>query len=186
MIILLLQIYCYAQLPDTDNCSLNSRYKIEYNNGNYPEIKIEMKGEWKNFEILDERALDFNYICLEVELDGEDSKELVIEWSNAIYGSGGGSTIKGIQIWDLNNGIKLLNEVVSCSIESFGRFDNKPYLIECEKVIEILDHKIIVNQKHCKISRTDVDNVPDPALNCQLTALEEGRYFFANGELKKK
>lgn len=163
-----------------------TRYEINSNTSNFPELKIKIDEEWKTFELIDEIAERFDYECEQVQLNGKDSKELVIRWSNAIYGSGGGSTIKGIQIWDLDNGTRLLNEITSCSDESFGRHGAPSYLVECQKQIQIEGQTLIVHEKKCDTEWSNTDYVSDPTENYELTTLEEGEYVFEGDVLRKK
>ncbi len=185
IIILISQIDSYAQSTEQDNCCDTTRYEVKSNILYFPELKIKIDEEWKTFDLLDERAMRFDYKCEEIELNGKGSKELVIRWSNAIYGTGGGLTTKGIQIWDLDNGTRLLNEIISCSDENFGRHENPSYFIECQKQIHIKDRTIIVYDKNCKTEWSNTEEVPDPTLNCELTKLK-GEYTFVDDKLKRK
>ena len=186
IIFLFSQIEFYAQSKEKDNCFDIARYEIKSNISYFPELKIKMNGEWKTFELIDERAERFVYEYEEIQLNGKGSKELVIRWSNAVYGSGGGSTTKGIQIWDLDSGTRLLNEIVSCADQNFGRHGASSYIVECQKQIQIEGRTIIVYEKNCKTEWSNTEEVSDPTLNCELTKLEEGEYTIVNDKLKRK
>ncbi|MCH8534495.1 MAG: hypothetical protein LAT51_05440 [Flavobacteriaceae bacterium] len=186
IIFLFSHIEFYAQSKEKDNCFDYTRYEVKSNISYFPELKIKIKGEWKTFELIDERAERFDFECEEIQLNGKGSKELVIRWSNAVYGSGGGYTAKGIQIWDLDSGTRLLNEIVSCSDESFGKQLSSSYFVECQKQIQIEGRTIIVFEKNCKTEWSNTEEVSDPTLNCELTRLEEGEYTIVNDNLKRK
>ena len=186
IIILLSQISSFAQSTEKDNCFDTTRYEVKANISYFPELRIKINGEWKTFELIDERAQRFDYKCEVVQLNGKGSKELVIRWCNAIYGTGGGLTTKGIQIWDLDSGTRLLNEIISCSDENFGRHGNPSYFVECQKQIEFINQTVKIYKRTCSTEWSDIKDVPDPTLNCTLTTYDEGEYVFVNGELKKK
>ena len=186
IIILISQIRSYGQSTEQDNCFDTTRYEVKSNISYFPELRIKIDEEWKTFDLIDERAMRFDYKCEEIELNEKGSKELVIRWSNAIYGTGGGLTTKGIQIWDLDSATRLLNKIISCSDENFGRHGNPSYFVECQKQIQIRGRTIIVYEKNCTTEWSDTEEVPDPTLNCELTKLEEGEYTFVDDKLKKK
>jgi len=176
----------YAQSEENENCSDIDRYEIKSNISYFPELNIKMNGEWKTFELIDERAELFDYESEELELNGKGSKELIIRWSNSVYGTGGGRTTKGIQIWNLDSGTRILNEITSCSDENFGRNEVSSYYIECQKRIQIDNQIIKVFVKECKSERSNTDNIPDLNSICRLTELKNGEYFFINDKLKLK
>ena len=176
----------YAQSKKNDNCFDINRYEIKSNISYFPELKIKINGEWKTFELIDERAEQFDYECKEIELNKKGSKELVIRWSNGVYGTGGGTTTKGIQIWNLDSGTRILNEIISCSDEKFGRNESSSYYTECQKRIQIDNQIIKVFVKECKSEWSNTDEIPDPNSICRLTELKNGEYFFVNDKLKLK
>lgn len=186
IIILISQIGIYAQSTEKVICLDTTKYEVNSTISNFPELRIKIDGKWKTFDLIDEIAERFDFECEEVELNGNNSKMLVIRWSNAIYGTGGGSTTKGLQIWNLESGTRLFNEIVSCSDESFGRHGATSYFVECQKQIQIENGTIIIYPKDCKNEWSSNDEVSDPTLNCKLTTLEQGKYVLVDDELKKK
>lgn len=185
LLILFSPIDLLAQSLGTNNCFNADRYKFR-EDILYPEIEIKVRGKWETFRLLDEIADLFQYECEEIELNGYGSKELVIRWSNALYGSGGGTTTKGVQIWDLDSGIRLLNEIVSCSEEIFPRDGASYYFVECKKQIELINQTIKIYKKVCETQGEHNNDIPEPTSNCKLTIYDEGEYVFVNEKLEKK
>ncbi len=165
-----------------NSCVDSSSFRIYAENG-HAWIEIQINDKWETYALLDDVSR-FSYECQRLEIDGTDSKELIIKWSNSSYGTGGGIAQKGIQIWDLDSAIKLFDEVYYCSDEQFGRHGAKAYLINCHKHIEVHNQKIIVAEKTCETEWNETDHEPDP--NCPLTTLDKGVYIFSNGELKRE
>lgn len=187
LILLSSTIASFAQATEKSTCVDTARYHINMVASAYPELEIKINGDWKIFPLIDERLERFDYECAEINFNGTGSMELLIRWSNAVYGSGGGSTIKRIQIWNLDNGTRILQEITSCSIENFGRGQDNPYYnVECRKDIEIQENTIIVHKKKCDSGGSATEDLPDPTLNCPLTTLEAETYLFENGQLIKK
>lgn len=186
IIILFSEIGIYAQSTEKIICFNTNTYEINSNISNFPELRIKIDGKWKTFELIDEKAERFDFECEEIELEKNSSKMLVIRWSNTIYGTGGGSMTKGLQIWNLDSGKRLFNEIVSCSDESFGRHGASSYFVECQKQIQIEDGTIVIYPKDCKTEWSSSEENSDPTLNCELTTFEQGKYVFVGDELKKK
>lgn len=184
LLIMFSPIDLFAQSLGTNNCFNADRYKFR-EDILYPEIEIKIRGQWETFRLLDEIADLFQYKCEEIELNGYGSKELVIRWSNSLYGSGGGTTTKGVQIWDLDSGIRLLNEIVSCSEESFPRDGASYYFMECKKQIEFINQTIKIYKKVCEIEGAHSKDIQKPTSNCKLTIYDEGEYVFVNEKLEK-
>ena len=174
-----------AQESDKSSCSDTSRYRLNINSDSYSELEIKVRGEWKTFQLPEDFFSFSHYECQEIELNGTGSKELVLRWETSTRGTDYGSNIGGIQIWNLDNGTKLLDEINYCSEECMGKSEPS-YFIACQKKIQIIDNAIIVHRKSCNAEWSEVDNVPDPTSYCSLSTLEEGTYYFENGNLKKK
>lgn len=164
----------------------SSAYRIHSSSSLFPQLEIKVDGVWKFFPLTDEHPENFHFECREAELSGSGSAELVIIWSNAVYGSGGGTIVEGIQIWDLDAGKRLFNEITSCSDENFGRGGSEGYFSICKKQIVVSQSEIKINEKICHTEWSENEIAPDPIINCPLTALNEGVYFFRNGELIRK
>lgn len=185
--ILFFSIDSIAQKPDKLLCSDTTKYRLNFDSESYSsELGIKIKEEWKTFQLPEYLFEDSHYECQEIELSGSGSKELILRWETSMYGTGYGSNIGGIQIWNLDNGTKLLDEITYCSVECLGKSEEPPYFVECQKKIEIIDSKIRVRRKSCMTKWSEADNVPDPTSNCSLSTLDEGTYYFENGNLKKK
>jgi len=181
---LLTQLGSYGQSVDTVVCSDTTQYEVFTNDADFPALRVYIEHEWKTFILIEELADQFSYDDEQIQLNGTGSCELVIRWRNSMYGSGGGSVIEGVQIWDLDNGINIFNEIVSCSDESFGRHESPSYLIECQKKIEITNNTLIISEKSCDIEWSETEDIPDPTENCELTAYDAGTYVFRNGKLE--
>ena len=174
-----LQIHSYAQ--QTGDCD-TTRYRIMLYDA-MVEIEIKTAGEWRAFSLLDSTGGQFTWSCEEAELNQTGSKELVIRWSHAVYGTGGGTTTGGIQIWDLDKGVRILDEVVACSEENFGRGQGKSYFVHCQKEVIIQNGVIAIAPKACGVERSEMENPPDPTLNNPITSLRPGNYVFEHGRL---
>lgn len=173
----------FAQVTNQPSCVDTTKYRLAPKESDtYGEIQIKVDGKWASFSIMDETPDMFEYRCEEVELNGSGSKELVLFWKNATYGSGGGFAFKGIKIWNLDNGIVLFNEIYSCSEESFGRHGSERFLIEYRKNIEVSELSITVNEEEflSEGSESDLSSLGE---NCVLTDLKAGVYTLQNGKL---
>lgn len=187
IMITFIQITSNGQNFKASSCVDSSKYRLD-GKLPYAELEIKINNNWKSFRFIEETLGRFNCTCAQVELNDSGSKELVVKWSNARYGSGGGSTKQGIQIWNLDNGTRFLKEITSCSEENFGRHEAKGYLVVCNKEIELIEKRLRVHEKKCKTKWSEAEDVPDPVSynSCSLTTLNKGIYLFKNGALKQK
>ena len=157
-----------------------SKFRIDTKGAEFAEIEIRINQNWQIFSIIEEPLGSFEFECQEVEMNGIGSKELILKWSNSVYGSGGGTVTKGLQIWNLDNATKLLNEITYCSEESFGR-DGNPYININEKKFEIKKSNIKVYKEKLVIENYNVMNLSD---YCKLSNIKSGTYKLKNGMLK--
>ncbi len=145
-------------------------------------IEIKMNGEWKSFSVFDDNDIDhFGLDCERIELNHSGQQELVLHWERRYYGSGGGTVVRNIQIWDLDNGQRLLDEITYCSDESFGRHGDS-YFVYCQTPISPEEGGIRVNEKSCKTERSENGAGSDPTENCKLSGLSAGLYHYENEE----
>ena len=176
----------FNQTIDKNHCSDSSKYRLDNLSSKYSEIEILVNGKWISFDFIEEIPQIFNYKCDELELTGDSIKELVIYWSNSVYGSGGGRIIKGIQIWNLNTVKRIFNEITYCSDESFGRGETPYSFIEYIKEIKIENGILIVNDKQKKINDSKKDKFELLNDFCSLSELIKGKYTLLNDNLELK
>ncbi len=145
-------------------------------------------GNKNHFQILQEpTGLDYDISCEEVNLDNEGSDELVIFWENRVYGSGGGSTTGGVQIYNLDSGTRIFNELTFCSIESFHRPPSSPaYTMTCRIDIKITDMQIFIGRKRYEANWIESLNYQNGWEDDCISSLEQGVYSFSNDTLKLK
>ncbi len=168
-------------------CTEISKFRIIDDKGlAFPYIEIKVNGDWKTFNITKSAVGIFKFDYQEMEINGLNSKALILKWSNSVYGSGGGTNTEGFQIWDLENATKLFDEITYCSEESFGRNGNR-YLLSCQKKIKIKNKNIKVYKSTCSIEgNSQNDEIKTLMENCNLSELEPDIYIFRNKQLTKK
>lgn len=181
-------LFCQNETISIDlnngTCGDTSKFYIN-TEGTYAEINIKVKDDWRAFLIMNETIGNFKYDCDLIDLYGGSSKELVINWSNANYGSGGGTTIKGIQIWDLEFGQKILGELVYCSEEVFGKEDIEASFSYCKKPLKIKKQVIKVSETICNEEWGTRDATSEESFCCKVSSLQKGSYSIKNGAIIK-
>lgn len=161
---------CFYQTKPTSGLQQieTSRFRINTVGAAYAEIEIFKDAIWKVYEIIDEPIGTFEFSVQERELNKKGTKELILFWTNRQYGSGGGSEMRGIQIWDLDRVATIFDEVNFCSTESFGDESRNGFVNVCKKKIEIKNQYIVVGNQSCEYSGSSDF---DPLVNCKLTKL---------------
>lgn len=170
---------------DISNNLENKKFRV-IDDSVFPYIEIKTNGKWQDFRIIENPAGSFECEYFVTKINGLDSKALILNWSNAVYGSGGGTQTKGLEIWNLDNATKLLDEIVFCSEESFGRNGRKYYLITCQKEIKIENKNINVYKLKCETEQNKDDKIEILKDNCDLSTIKPDIYIFSNGQLKRK
>ena len=186
--VLFFSILSYAQpLHGIRNCEMDSsRFYID-SDGIYLVLKILIDSNWTDNYIVDEAFDYFELNCELIDFNGIGSDELVLNWKTSTYGTGGGSIFGGVQIWNLDNGVKIFDELNYHLQENFGRGEAIPWLISCEKKINITTNQIVVDTMTCKeewnkSNMTAKELIGDESY--YFTKLE-GCYKYQDGILKK-
>lgn len=185
------KLFLFLLIISTSVCAQDSKeqdYKdtllFEINEN---QLKLNINEIWKIFDIVeidDIGGLEFESTPLTFQ--PSNIHALMISWSNSLYGSGGGLIVRGIKIWNIKNGELLLDEITSCSNESFGRFDSDRYLVSCRKEIQVTDSLIKVSRIYCEEDWFN-QGFEYPNEYCNFSNLESGTYIINDkGELKSK
>jgi hypothetical protein len=169
-----------------NQCIDSSKFVLTGDGYDYPELSIKIDDEWRSFPLFEEITDQFGCNCQLVQLNQIGSKELIIRYINSSYGSGGGSSSEGIQIWNLDSGIILLDELTACSEESFGKHGGASYHITSQKRIEIQNETIIINAQEFITEWNNADYNPTLSDECKLIQLEPGMYNFAGNKLERQ
>jgi hypothetical protein len=183
LVVLLTSCYCQLKTEKTFYCDQieTTRYRIDTKGAACAIIDININGQWKSYDIISEPLGTFEFSVQEKELNNIGSKELILRWVNSEYGSGGGTVKKGLQLWDLDSATLLFDEIIFCSMESFGRGNGNAFINVCEKKIEIINKTIMIEDQICEL---DVQN--DINLDCELSKINTGQYTLMDSLLKKK
>ena len=170
-----------AQDPPTLSNDI-SRY-ILYADGMYPELQALVKGKWRAYTLFDfEPNGDFSFEIKDVDLGENGSLELMIIWEDRLYGSGGGMVTKGLQIWDLEIGKRVFNEVILVMEEAFGKQDVNPYIISCQIDVEVIEGNLDISTEHCNGQWGLSSPLEAIASVGQQTFFSAGRYSYQNGQ----
>lgn len=137
---------------------------IHNGKASYHSLQEDMKGEEMKFE------------CELRQLNDRGPKELILKWSIAIYGSGGGMNYAGLSIWDLEADSLLFKANTYCSEESFGRHGGERFLHSCEIPIEFLENGIKINKRECQ--GFELETLEDLQDYCLLKDLKPGIISF--------
>ena len=169
-----------------DSCNYCNLYNIIIDN-HLPYIELKNENQ-KHFQISQEPAgHDFDIKCDEINLDNKGSDELLIFWKNSAYGSGGGSSYGGIQIYNLDSGKRIFNEITFFSLESFHRPPTSPAsYISCKIDVNITEMQISIGHKRFEARWIDSLNYQNGWETEYISKLNKGVYFFSNDTLKMK
>ncbi len=172
---------CFSQTTPTKHIE-TSRYRINTEGAAFSSIEINIAGKWSTHEITNEPIGNFEFTAKEIDLNRDGSEELVLNWENRTYGTGGGTFKKGFQIWDLENAKLLFSAIILCGEESFGKAEVPHFLNTCERKIEIKDSQIHFASVNCEIQNREHNGLHH---HCSLTEIEPGIYSLENKTLQK-
>jgi hypothetical protein len=139
--------------------------------------------KWTTWEIFpDEQFMTFS---AEIDLLNDTVEIIRVRWESGESGAGGGTSQKGIQLWDYRNKANILNAIVYQEANDFGIKDEEGIYKEntskgcsCHQNIEIKFPNVIIEPVSCQRDKDESFNEM-----CSFEGLRPGVYVYNGKEL---